>query len=149
MHERVRNPATLRAASYTWLCLYVSVTAVVKLVHHPDNIWCTLVHWWSICKRLQTSDKIMSKHENCKESEQSFPGATFTECLASLSHQVIYKKFHIPCPFEEFSANNTAVHLLSTALPMTDIHHDGHVVDDAHCSPRMFTMNSQVLFALV
>ncbi|XP_017335202.1 sodium-coupled neutral amino acid transporter 3 isoform X1 [Ictalurus punctatus] len=69
-------------------------------------------------------------------------------CMVFFLISVIYKKFHIPCPFEEFSANNTAVHLLSTALPMTDIHHDGHVVDDAHCSPRMFTMNSQTAYTI-
>lgn len=72
-----------------------------------------------------------------------------SQCLASLSFQVIYKKFHIACPFEEFSANNTAVLMLATELPLTDSHHDGHMVDDAQCTPQMFTINSQVLSVFV
>ncbi|KAI5109013.1 sodium-coupled neutral amino acid transporter 3-like isoform X2 [Silurus meridionalis] len=67
-------------------------------------------------------------------------------CMVFFLTAVIYKKFHIPCPFEEFSANNTASHLLATELPVTDFHHD--VVDDAHCSPRMFTMNSQTAYTI-
>lgn len=83
MHERVRNPATLRAASYTWLCLYASVTAVVKLVHHPDNIWCTLVHWWSICKRLLTKSGLNMK--NVKNLNRAFL-VQLSQSVLLLSH---------------------------------------------------------------
>lgn len=146
MHEIIKkkNPPTFRAASYTLLCHYVRAAAVARMVRHPRNIWSTLVHW-------EPSEKWQNHVQTlkCKQSDQNFLGAAFTERLSSLSLQVIYKKFHIPCPFEEFSANNTGVHLLSTDLPLTDSHHDGQMVDDAHCSPHMFTVNSQVLIPVV
>ncbi|XP_060775277.1 sodium-coupled neutral amino acid transporter 3 isoform X2 [Neoarius graeffei] len=69
-------------------------------------------------------------------------------CMVFFLISVIYKKFHILCPFDEFSANNTAIHLLSTDLPLTDSHHGDHVVDDVHCSPRMFTVNSQTAYTI-
>uniref|UniRef100_A0A8C6UM80 Solute carrier family 38 member 3b n=1 Tax=Neogobius melanostomus TaxID=47308 RepID=A0A8C6UM80_9GOBI len=50
---------------------------------------------------------------------------------------VIYKKFQIPCPFEEFSMN------------VTSTHHAVNVSShDAHCDPRMFTINSQTAYTI-
>lgn len=57
--------------------------------------------------------------------------------------QVIYKKFQICCPLEEYSANGTASHL-SYNLSSHDHDHGHGQEDDSHCSTYMFTMNSQV-----
>ncbi|CDQ71364.1 unnamed protein product [Oncorhynchus mykiss] len=66
---------------------------------------------------------------------------------------VIYKKFQIPCPFEEFSAANHTVSHLDIHLNVTDNHalHDNgllHEVDDSHCGAKMFTMNSQTAYTI-
>lgn len=71
----------------------------------------------------------------------------------SFSLQVIYKKFQIACPFEEFSVNSTA-NLLSLNISSAHSHdsHDGHEYtngvahedDDSHCATHLFTINSQV-----
>lgn len=53
--------------------------------------------------------------------------------------QVIYKKFQIPCPFEEYSSNSTAAHHTVNVS-----NHVVHADQEVDCSPRMFTMNSQV-----
>uniref|UniRef100_A0AAR2K1Q5 Amino acid transporter transmembrane domain-containing protein n=1 Tax=Pygocentrus nattereri TaxID=42514 RepID=A0AAR2K1Q5_PYGNA len=69
-------------------------------------------------------------------------------CMVFFLSAVIYKKFQISCPFEEFSHNSTAINLHSNVSAFTDHAHsydNGHVVDEDHCSPRMFTINSQVL----
>lgn len=62
------------------------------------------------------------------------------------SLQVIYKKFQITCPFEEFSANSTAAHLSLNVSSHGHDYNNGlvHEDDDSRCSPRMFTINSQV-----
>uniref|UniRef100_A0A672I9Y7 Solute carrier family 38 member 3b n=1 Tax=Salarias fasciatus TaxID=181472 RepID=A0A672I9Y7_SALFA len=61
---------------------------------------------------------------------------------------VSYKKFQIPCPFEEFSANST-----HASLNVSDHSHEFnrslvHEHDDSHCSPRMFTINSQTAYTI-
>lgn len=63
-----------------------------------------------------------------------------------ISLQVIYKKFQIPCPFEEFSANSTAAHLSLNVSSHGHEYNNGvvHEDEDAHCITRMFTINSQV-----
>lgn len=66
--------------------------------------------------------------------------------LPFLELQVIYKKFQIFCPFEEFSANSTAAQL---NLNVSNHSHKYSNVladkdDDSHCSTHMFTINSQV-----
>uniref|UniRef100_A0A671K7P2 Sodium-coupled neutral amino acid transporter 3-like n=1 Tax=Sinocyclocheilus anshuiensis TaxID=1608454 RepID=A0A671K7P2_9TELE len=63
---------------------------------------------------------------------------------------VIYKKFQIPCPFEEFSANSTLAHAHSN-VTVNHAHgyHNGHVtVDDSHCSPQMFTINTHTAYTI-
>lgn len=55
--------------------------------------------------------------------------------------QVIYKKFQICCPLEEYSANGTASHL---SYNLSSHDHGHGQEDDSHCSTYMFTMNSQV-----
>uniref|UniRef100_A0A3B5BHJ4 Sodium-coupled neutral amino acid transporter 3-like n=1 Tax=Stegastes partitus TaxID=144197 RepID=A0A3B5BHJ4_9TELE len=65
---------------------------------------------------------------------------------------VTYKKFQIPCPFEEFSHNTTAAHhSLNVSSHVHEynnglIHEDAH--DDSHCTPRMFTVNSQTAYTI-
>lgn len=57
--------------------------------------------------------------------------------------QVIYKKFQVKCPFEDFSHNrtvlgfNTSVAADPGGVEMT------HEADPA-CTPRLFNLNSQV-----
>ncbi|XP_054640107.1 sodium-coupled neutral amino acid transporter 3 isoform X1 [Dunckerocampus dactyliophorus] len=66
-------------------------------------------------------------------------------CMVFFLTAVIYKKFQIPCPFEEFSINKTVSLNLSS--------HSGdyglaHQEDDDHCTPRMFTINSQTAYTI-
>lgn len=61
----------------------------------------------------------------------------FSLCLP----QVIYKKFQIGCPLEEYSANSTASHL---SFNLSSHDHGHGQEDDSHCAAYMFTMNSQV-----
>ncbi|XP_064825143.1 sodium-coupled neutral amino acid transporter 3-like isoform X3 [Oncorhynchus masou masou] len=74
-------------------------------------------------------------------------------CMVFFLSAVIYKKFQIPCPFEEFSATNHTVSHLDIHLNITDNHatHDNglvHEMDDSHCGARMFTMNSQTAYTI-
>lgn len=69
-------------------------------------------------------------------------------CMVFFLISVIYKKFNIICPFEEYTFNNTAIHLTPTEMSLTELHHDGHMVDDGNCSPRMFTVNSQTAYTI-
>ncbi|XP_076870114.1 sodium-coupled neutral amino acid transporter 3 isoform X2 [Brachyhypopomus gauderio] len=75
-------------------------------------------------------------------------------CMVFFLTAVIYKKFQIPCPFEEFSANSTThsvipVHSNASVLVGHAHHYDAaHEVDDAHCGPRMFTLNSQTAYTI-
>lgn len=67
--------------------------------------------------------------------------------LFGTSLQVTYKKFQIPCPFEEFSVNSTAAHHGLNVSTHAHEYTNGllHDADDSHCAPRMFTVNSQVM----
>lgn len=73
-------------------------------------------------------------------------------CMVFFLSAVIFKKFQIPCPFEEYAANSTAAHLHLNVS--ADAHGHGydnglvHEVDDSHCGPRMFTMNSQTAYTI-
>ncbi|XP_038871627.1 sodium-coupled neutral amino acid transporter 3-like isoform X2 [Salvelinus namaycush] len=74
-------------------------------------------------------------------------------CMVFFLSAVIYKKFQIPCPFEEFSAANHTGSHLDIHLNITDNHatHDNglvHEMDDSHCGARMFTMNSQTAYTI-
>ncbi|XP_023854918.2 sodium-coupled neutral amino acid transporter 3 [Salvelinus sp. IW2-2015] len=74
-------------------------------------------------------------------------------CMVFFLSAVIYKKFQIPCPFEDFSAANHTVSHLDIHLNVTDNHalHDNglvHEVDDSHCGAKMFTMNSQTAYTI-
>ncbi|KAK7916553.1 hypothetical protein WMY93_012314 [Mugilogobius chulae] len=71
-------------------------------------------------------------------------------CMVFFLSAVIYKKFQIPCPFEEFSLNGTASH---HALNVSSHGHDyinGGVSaeDEANCTPQMFTINSQTAYTI-
>ncbi|XP_008284342.1 sodium-coupled neutral amino acid transporter 3 isoform X2 [Stegastes partitus] len=73
-------------------------------------------------------------------------------CMVFFLTAVTYKKFQIPCPFEEFSHNTTAAHhSLNVSSHVHEynnglIHEDAH--DDSHCTPRMFTVNSQTAYTI-
>ncbi|XP_071751296.1 sodium-coupled neutral amino acid transporter 3 isoform X2 [Centroberyx gerrardi] len=71
-------------------------------------------------------------------------------CMVFFLTAVIFKKFQIPCPFEEFTANSTAAHLSLNASAHSHNYDNGlvHEADDSHCSPRMFTMNSQTAYTI-
>ncbi|XP_030632415.1 sodium-coupled neutral amino acid transporter 3 [Chanos chanos] len=80
-------------------------------------------------------------------------------CMVFFLTAVIYKKFQIPCPFEEFSPNITSTHLHSNVSAFVDHAHDhahghahgyhnGHAEDDSHCGPRMFTINTQTAYTI-
>ncbi|KAF7664667.1 hypothetical protein LDENG_00170000 [Lucifuga dentata] len=71
-------------------------------------------------------------------------------CMVFFLVAVIYKKFQIPCPFEDFTANSTATHL---SLNVSSHDHEytnglAHEDDDSHCTPHMFTMNSQTAYTI-
>ncbi|KAG7280599.1 hypothetical protein CRUP_028325 [Coryphaenoides rupestris] len=63
-------------------------------------------------------------------------------CMVFFLSAVIFKKFQIPCPFEEFVANGTQPH---PQLNLNhSVSHDPHSDAEVDCSPHMFTINSQV-----
>ncbi|XP_074501353.1 sodium-coupled neutral amino acid transporter 3 isoform X1 [Sebastes fasciatus] len=71
-------------------------------------------------------------------------------CMVFFLSAVIYKKFQIPCPFEEYSANSTAAHLSLNISSHGHEYNNGlvHENDDSHCSPRMITFNSQTAYTI-
>uniref|UniRef100_A0A667X265 Solute carrier family 38 member 3 n=1 Tax=Myripristis murdjan TaxID=586833 RepID=A0A667X265_9TELE len=71
-------------------------------------------------------------------------------CMVFFLIAVIYKKFQIPCPFEDYTANSTAAHLtLNTSTHSHDLGHSMvHEIDDSHCTPQMFTLNSQTAYTI-
>ncbi|XP_055070316.2 sodium-coupled neutral amino acid transporter 3 isoform X1 [Misgurnus anguillicaudatus] len=69
-------------------------------------------------------------------------------CMVFFLSAVIYKKFQILCPFEEFSANGTLAHAHSNvSVSQAHSYHNGDEVD-SHCSPQMFTVNSQTAYTI-
>ncbi|XP_028302422.1 sodium-coupled neutral amino acid transporter 3 isoform X2 [Gouania willdenowi] len=71
-------------------------------------------------------------------------------CMVFFLTAVTYKKFQIPCPFEEFY-NGTAEH---HSLNVSSYSHE-HVINDlvheddgSHCAPRMITLNSQTAYTI-
>ncbi|XP_042258197.1 sodium-coupled neutral amino acid transporter 3 isoform X1 [Thunnus albacares] len=71
-------------------------------------------------------------------------------CMVFFLTAVTYKKFQIPCPFEEFSANSTsALHSLNISSHSHEYNNDlVHEDDDSHCGPRMITINSQTAYTI-
>ncbi|XP_072308558.1 sodium-coupled neutral amino acid transporter 3-like isoform X2 [Eucyclogobius newberryi] len=71
-------------------------------------------------------------------------------CMVFFLSAVIYKKFQIPCPFEEFSMNSTATHHAVNVSSHAHEYINGAVPaeDDAHCTPQMFTLNSQTAYTI-
>ncbi|KAM9814136.1 sodium-coupled neutral amino acid transporter 3 [Neosynchiropus ocellatus] len=65
-------------------------------------------------------------------------------CMVFFLSAVIYKKFHIPCPFDEYSSNSTAGHLNFSHHVHEHVHED----EDSHCYPRLFTINSQTAYTI-
>uniref|UniRef100_A0A8C9WH58 Solute carrier family 38 member 3 n=1 Tax=Scleropages formosus TaxID=113540 RepID=A0A8C9WH58_SCLFO len=61
---------------------------------------------------------------------------------------VIYKKFHISCPFEDYVFNSTAALHHSNISEASLGYHVGHAQEDESCSPRMFTLNSQTAYTI-
>ncbi|XP_041945384.1 sodium-coupled neutral amino acid transporter 3 isoform X1 [Alosa sapidissima] len=71
-------------------------------------------------------------------------------CMVFFLTAVIYKKFQIPCPFEDYTSNATNVHVISNVSLVDHGHayHNAHVEDDSHCGPRLFTINSQTAYTI-
>ncbi|XP_035517925.1 sodium-coupled neutral amino acid transporter 3 [Morone saxatilis] len=71
-------------------------------------------------------------------------------CMVFFLSAVIYKKFQIPCPFEEFSANTTAAHLSMNVSTHSHEYINGldNEDDDSYCFTRMFTINSQTAYTI-
>ncbi|KAM4588061.1 sodium-coupled neutral amino acid transporter 3 isoform 2-T4 [Odontesthes bonariensis] len=70
-------------------------------------------------------------------------------CMVFFLSAVIFKKFQIPCPFEEFSANSTAAHIgLNVSSHIHEYNNDIHEDDDSLCTPRLFTINSQTAYTI-
>ncbi|XP_051568907.1 sodium-coupled neutral amino acid transporter 3-like isoform X1 [Myxocyprinus asiaticus] len=70
-------------------------------------------------------------------------------CMVFFLSAVIYKKFQIPCPFEEFSHNSTLAHAHSNVtVNHAHSYHNEHAMDDSHCRPQMFTVNSQTAYTI-
>ncbi|CAL8353759.1 sodium-coupled neutral amino acid transporter 3 isoform X1 [Gadus morhua] len=65
-------------------------------------------------------------------------------CMVFFLTAVIYKKFQIPCPFEEFMANTTSEHLNIS----NSVSHDFHIGAVVECAPRMMTINSQTAYTI-
>ncbi|XP_033938076.1 sodium-coupled neutral amino acid transporter 3-like [Pseudochaenichthys georgianus] len=68
-------------------------------------------------------------------------------CMVFFLSAVIYKKFQIPCPFEEFSANSTAEHLSLNVSSHGHEYNNGLVHED-DCTPRLFKINSQTAYTI-
>lgn len=68
-------------------------------------------------------------------------------CMVFFLSAVIYKKFQIPCPFEEFSANSTAEHLSLNVSSHGHEYNNGLVHED-DCTPRLFKLNSQTAYTI-
>ncbi|XP_017263885.1 sodium-coupled neutral amino acid transporter 3 isoform X2 [Kryptolebias marmoratus] len=71
-------------------------------------------------------------------------------CMVFFLTAVIFKKFQIPCPFEEFSVNSTTPHHGLNISSHVHEYTNGlvHEDDDSHCTPRMFTINSQTAYTI-
>ncbi|KAM7006569.1 sodium-coupled neutral amino acid transporter 3 [Tautogolabrus adspersus] len=69
-------------------------------------------------------------------------------CMVFFLSAVIYKKFQIPCPFEEYSSNSTAaVHSLNVSSHGHE-YNNGLVHEEDDCYPRLFTINSQTAYTV-
>uniref|UniRef100_A0A8C1PRY2 Solute carrier family 38 member 3b n=1 Tax=Cyprinus carpio TaxID=7962 RepID=A0A8C1PRY2_CYPCA len=70
-------------------------------------------------------------------------------CMVFFLSAVIYKKFQILCPFEEFSSNSTLALAHVANVTVNHGYHNGHVmVDDSNCSPQMFTINTHTAYTI-
>ncbi|KAM3622270.1 uncharacterized protein V6R79_022377 [Siganus canaliculatus] len=71
-------------------------------------------------------------------------------CMVFFLCSVIYKAFQIDCPFEEFSVNSTTSHLSLNVSSHVHEYNNGvvHEDDGDHCTPRMFTINSQTAYTV-
>ncbi|NXG39729.1 S38A3 protein, partial [Dromaius novaehollandiae] len=70
-------------------------------------------------------------------------------CMVFFLISVIYKKFQIPCPLPAQDVNSTGSH--NYTLGSTSNYQNGYTVlqapDEGTCSPRFFTLNSQMAYA--
>ncbi|MBN3302056.1 S38A3 protein, partial [Amia calva] len=71
-------------------------------------------------------------------------------CMVFFLVVVIYKKFQIPCPFTDYSANGTELLNYTTSPDPSIGYKNGHIDEevDAGCGPRMFTLNSQTAYTI-
>ncbi|XP_051987068.1 sodium-coupled neutral amino acid transporter 3-like isoform X2 [Xyrauchen texanus] len=68
-------------------------------------------------------------------------------CMVFFLSAVIYKKFQIPCPFEEFSHNSTHAHS-NVTVNHAHSYNNGREMDESQCGPQMFTVNSQTAYTI-
>ncbi|KAL4655221.1 hypothetical protein GN956_G5825 [Arapaima gigas] len=70
-------------------------------------------------------------------------------CMVFFLCVVIYKRFQISCPFQDFYFNSTAASHHPNVSEASLGYHVGHAQeDDSACSPRMFTVNSQTAYTI-
>ncbi|XP_061076637.1 sodium-coupled neutral amino acid transporter 3a isoform X2 [Conger conger] len=65
-------------------------------------------------------------------------------CMVFFLIAVIYKKFQVPCPFEDYSYNNTLALNSSLAVHTSGVSN----ANNSACAPKMFTMNSQTAYTI-
>ncbi|XP_062300816.1 sodium-coupled neutral amino acid transporter 3-like [Scomber scombrus] len=71
-------------------------------------------------------------------------------CMVFFLVAVIYKKFQIPCPFEDFSVNSTSA-LHSLNISSHSLEHNSALVhedEDSYCEASLFTINSKTVYTI-
>ncbi|KAB5536796.1 hypothetical protein PHYPO_G00111460 [Pangasianodon hypophthalmus] len=69
-------------------------------------------------------------------------------CMVFFLIAVIYKKFHVSCPFTDFSSSNRTAGLNSSGVV---VEHSGVTMtpeDDPSCTPHMFNLNIQTAYTI-
>ncbi|XP_041944313.1 sodium-coupled neutral amino acid transporter 3-like isoform X2 [Alosa alosa] len=69
-------------------------------------------------------------------------------CMVFFLIAVIYKKFQLPCPFEEFSFNRTITASLMNASVIAEPRGGIEAVVDPSCVPKMFNINSKTAYTI-
>ncbi|XP_028679937.1 sodium-coupled neutral amino acid transporter 3a [Erpetoichthys calabaricus] len=67
-------------------------------------------------------------------------------CMVFFLIAVIYKKFQVPCPFQEFHFNSSDI--LNTSMLVDSKSSHAEDEEELSCGPRMFTLNSQTAYTV-
>uniref|UniRef100_A0A3P9AKG9 Amino acid transporter transmembrane domain-containing protein n=1 Tax=Esox lucius TaxID=8010 RepID=A0A3P9AKG9_ESOLU len=114
----------------------------------PDDIYQVLIHLWYLNGNylvVIVSVSVILPLALMKQlGYLGYTSGFSLSCMVFFLIAVIYKKFQIHCPFEEYSAAN---HTLSTPDSYLNIT-DSYGLDDSHCETRMFTINSQTAYTI-